>query len=92
VGARRISEGDPTILDEIPQDVIRKIARRIQAGEPLPRPIAIGTSYGNPIIFVEGHARITASLIAGIPDHLEIIHGATRLTLLKRWGFFPKPG
>jgi len=90
IGARRISEKDPTILDEIPQDVIWKIAGRIQRGEPLPRTIAIGTSFGNPIIFVEGHARITAYLIAGIPDHLEIIYGATRLTLLKRWGFYPR--
>ena len=87
-GARRIARGDPTIRPDVPVDAIRAIAIRIQEGESLAPVLAIGTPKGDPIVFVEGHSRITAYLVVGLPERLPIIYGAAPLTRLMPWQFY----
>ena len=89
VGAKRIGEGDPTIASEAHVDAITGIAPRIRNGETLPPAIAMGTPSGTLIVFVEGHARITAHLLADVPNPFRLIYGSAPLPRLRSWLFFP---
>ena len=89
VGAKRIGAGDPTIAAEAHVDAITAIATRIRNGESLPPAIAMGTPSGTLIVFVEGHARITAHLLADVPNPFRLIYGCAPLPRLRSWLFFP---
>jgi hypothetical protein len=90
--ARRIRENDPTLNEtDDPVRTIRALADLIRKGHSFPLMMAAGPEDGNPMVMVEGHSRMTAYLVAGPPEELEIIYATAPLKDLRTWRFFPKP-
>jgi hypothetical protein len=93
VAARRIRENDPTLDETTTETVqsIRAVAKLILSGHSFPLMLATGPDDGDPTVLVEGHTRMTAYLLAGAPEELEIIYAAAPSEALRGWRYFPNP-
>jgi hypothetical protein len=87
VAAQRISGGH--VPEGFSLDNITAIGSRLQAGETLPTIIGTGTPSGSVIVVLEGSSRLTAQILNGFPERLEILYGATGLHGLLDWRWFP---
>lgn len=88
-GANRIKGGDPTIPSDVPVATIRDIAEAMRQGSAFPLTIAIGSTDGERIVMVEGHARMTAHAIAGGKREIEILLGSGPMETVRSWPYCP---
>jgi len=83
--ARRIRAG----LAEEHRASYEQLASRVKVGEALPELIVVsGSGVTDPIVAVEGHARLTGYLLAGdaLPNSIEIFLG--RSPSIASWGLY----
>jgi hypothetical protein len=72
--AARIRAG---AIDGVVAESHRPLAERLRSANPPPELIAVTTTVGEPLVLVEGHARLTAYAVypAFLPPRLEIVVG-----------------
>jgi hypothetical protein len=92
VAAASISAGTvPRGMPWDPVDSITAIAERLRRGESLPRCVLFGSPEREGIAILEGHARLTAHLMVGLPAELPVLYGSGPQERLSAWRFYPVP-
>lgn len=74
-----------------PVDAIIAIAERLRGGESLPRCVLFGSPERDGIAILEGHARMTAYLMVGLPPDLPVLYGTGPQARLSQWRLYPVP-
>lgn len=70
---------------------IAEVVETIRMGQSSrPLMLVLGPEDGHPIVLVEGHTRMTAYLVAGAPDDLEVIYAVAPLAAVRGWQWFRK--
>jgi hypothetical protein len=74
-----------------PVDAITSIAERLRQGESVPRMVLFGSPDREGIAILEGHARLTAYLMVGLPPELPVLYGIGPQDGLAAWRYYPVP-